>query len=330
MFMENNNSQKPLVAVWSLVYNHEPYLRDYFEGIIMQKTNFPFIAIVHDDCSTDGSAAIIREYAEKYPDIIKPIFETENQYSKKDGSLDRIMYEAIKASGAKYIALCEGDDYWIDPLKLQKQVDFLEAHPDYSMCVSNINILENDGSIHRSIWNTKVDQDLQIREIIINGGLYIGTASIVVRYNLYINRPDTMTKLHVGDYPLQIFMASLGKVHNLRDITCIYRFMSYGSWTQKNNTDNDSLDGLNKYIEGEQRLLDTMDQITNYKYHKLFIDRSSLFRYKCYVHRLPHIAKEIFIKNPKIIIKECSLKSIVYVCLPKSLQKFVLRIFHKS
>jgi len=125
---------KPLVVISCLVYNHEPYLRDCLEGFVMQKTNFRFVAIVHEDCSTDGSAAIIREYAEQYPDIIKPIYEIENQWSKHDGSLDRIMNNAIDATGAKYVAMCEGDDYWTDPLKLQKQVDFLEAHPDFVAC----------------------------------------------------------------------------------------------------------------------------------------------------------------------------------------------------
>lgn len=125
---------KPLVAIKCLVYNHEPYLRDCLEGFVMQQTNFPFVAIVHDDASTDNSAAIIREYEEKYPDIIKPIYEAENQYSKRDGSVGRIMDEAIDATGAKYVAMCEGDDYWTDPLKLQKQVDFLEANPEYVIC----------------------------------------------------------------------------------------------------------------------------------------------------------------------------------------------------
>ena len=123
-----------LVAIHCLVYNHEPYLRDCFEGFVMQKTNFRFVAIVHDDCSTDHSADIIREYEAKYPDIFRPIYETENQYSKPDGSLGRIMNAAIDATGAKYIAMCEGDDYWTDPYKLQKQVDFLEKHPEYALC----------------------------------------------------------------------------------------------------------------------------------------------------------------------------------------------------
>ncbi len=121
----------PLVAIKCTVYNHEPYLRDCLDGFVMQQTDFPFVAVVHDDASTDHSADIIREYAEKYPDIIRPIYETENQYSR--GTLSQIMNDAVDATGAKYIALCEGDDYWTDPKKLQKQVDFLETHSEYDM-----------------------------------------------------------------------------------------------------------------------------------------------------------------------------------------------------
>lgn len=124
---------EPLVSIRCLVYNHEPFLRECLDGFIMQKTNFAFEAIVHDDASTDKSAAIIREYAGKYPDIIKPIYETENQYSKRDGSLSRIMNAAIHPA-VKFIAMCEGDDYWTDPYKLQKQVDFLEQNEEFTLC----------------------------------------------------------------------------------------------------------------------------------------------------------------------------------------------------
>ncbi len=123
-----------LVAIKCLTYNHEPFIRQCLDGFIMQQTNFRFVAIVHDDASTDGTADIIREYAEKYPEIIKPIYEVENQYSKKDGSIRRIMDESVEHTGCKYIAICEGDDCWIDSLKLQKQVDLLEKYNDYSMC----------------------------------------------------------------------------------------------------------------------------------------------------------------------------------------------------
>ena len=150
--MEAN--QFPLVSIWCLVYNHEPYLRQCLDGFVMQKTNFKFEAIVHDDVSTDGSAAIIREYAEKYPEIIKPIFETENQYSKRDNSLERIMYEACRG---KYIAMCEGDDYWIDSLKLQKQVNILENNTDCSLCCGAfIRKQKYKYSINSGTFNTEI------------------------------------------------------------------------------------------------------------------------------------------------------------------------------
>ncbi|WP_346711994.1 glycosyltransferase [Phocaeicola plebeius] len=131
------NNDRPMVSIHCLAYNHEKTIRQTLESFVMQKTTFQFEAIIHDDASTDNTASIIQEYTEKYPNIIKPIFEKENQYSKHDGSLTRIMYEACTG---KYIAYCEGDDYWTDPLKLQKQVDYLESHPEivYSCCRFNV------------------------------------------------------------------------------------------------------------------------------------------------------------------------------------------------
>ena len=124
------DNQDIKVTIRCITYNQKDYIRQCLDGFVMQRTNFRFEAIVHDDASTDGTAEIVREYAEKYPDIIKPIFETENQYSKHDGSLGRIMNANTRG---KYVAICEGDDYWTDPLKLQKQADFLDANPQCSL-----------------------------------------------------------------------------------------------------------------------------------------------------------------------------------------------------
>lgn len=124
-----------IVTIYSLCYNQECYVRQCLDGIVMQKTNFKFEAIIHDDASTDATADIIREYEAKYPNIIKPIYQTENQYSKRDFSISKIL--KLHTHG-KYIAMCEGDDFWVDPYKLQKQVDFLESHPEFSLCCNRI------------------------------------------------------------------------------------------------------------------------------------------------------------------------------------------------
>lgn len=122
----------PLVSICCITYNHAQFIRKCLDGFLMQQTDFPIEILIHDDCSTDGTTEIIREYKAKYPELIFPLYEEENQYQQgKAGEID--FYNYRRARG-KYIAYCEGDDYWIDPLKLQKQVDFMEANPEYSVC----------------------------------------------------------------------------------------------------------------------------------------------------------------------------------------------------
>ena len=121
----------PLVSICTVAYNHAPFIRQCMDGVLMQKTSFSFEHLMHDDASTDETAEIIREYEARYPDIIKAIYQTENQFSKGVQIWSKYMFPNARG---KYIAMCDGDDYWTDPLKLQKQVDFLETHPDYAMC----------------------------------------------------------------------------------------------------------------------------------------------------------------------------------------------------
>lgn len=207
-----------LVAIKVIVYNHEPYLRDCLEGFVMQQTNFPFVAIVHDDASTDASAAIIREYEEKYPDIIKPIYETENQYSKHDGSLGRIINAAVDATGAKYVAMCEGDDYWTDLLKLQKQVDFMEANPEYSMCFHKVDVLSQDTK-DIGLYDHLCEREYSAHEIY--DRWTIPTCSVLYnRHKLKLQRPQ---KCLFGDIVLFLSLANGGKLFCLDFIGGVYR-----------------------------------------------------------------------------------------------------------
>ena len=132
--------ETPLVSICCLAYNHAQFIRKCLDGFLMQQTDFPIEILIHDDCSTDGTIEIIQEYTAKYPDLIFPLYEDENQYSRGGaGKMD--LYNYRRARG-KYIAYCEGDDYWTDPLKLQKQVDFMEANSDYSVCFHNFEIYD--------------------------------------------------------------------------------------------------------------------------------------------------------------------------------------------
>lgn len=212
-----------IVAIKVIVYNHEPYLRDCLEGFVMQKTNFPFVAIVHDDASTDGSAAIIREYEEKYPDIIKPIYETENQYSKHDGSLGRIMNAAVDATGAKYVAMCEGDDYWTDPLKLQKQVDFMEENPEFGLCYTDYHCLED---ATQTLTEAMFEKQYQYRPISYEQHLlkpgYLAPMTWLYRNDL-VNLLSK-TKIYTdGTYAYMLEFMYNSKVAYIPQVTAVYR-----------------------------------------------------------------------------------------------------------
>lgn len=212
-----------MVTIRCITYNHEPYIRQCLEGFVMQKTNFRFEAIVHDDASTDGTADIIREYAQKYPDIIKPILEDENQYSKHDGSISRILNEHTHG---KYVAMCEGDDYWTDPLKLQKQVDFLEAYPEYGLCATNYyRLYQNNGEIVKYSLTDK-------REITTTDLLHsnkIATLTTVFRTDLMKKYSKEilpiMPRYPLGDYPLWIWISAFSKIRSFSEYTAVYRVL---------------------------------------------------------------------------------------------------------
>ena len=209
----------PLVAIKCLVYNHEPYLRDCLEGFVMQQTNFPYVAIVHDDASTDGSAAIIHEYEVKYPHIFKPIYETENIYKKGGfGAIDDIMLHAINATSAKYVAMCEGDDYWTDPLKLQKQVDFLEEHQDYSMCFHKV-MVDSFRTEDKILYDHLCERQYSSSEIYEKWT--IPTCSVVYRRS-HLNLKKIRSCVF-GDIVLFLSLAEGGKLYCLDFMGGVYR-----------------------------------------------------------------------------------------------------------
>ena len=233
----------PLVSIRCTVYNHEPFLRQCLDGFVMQKTTFPFEAIVHDDASTDGSAAIIREYAEKYPDIIKPIYETENQYSKHDGSLRRIM-DAAMHPNSKYIATCEGDDYWTDPNKLQLQVDFLESHPDYYMSCHAFTIYYHDSKqFQRFPFVDELPLNMFKGREYCTPSLYnfiysrwfTLTLTIVRRNEPYIDEAKFKKYKGAYDYITNYYMMKAGKCALFKDVMGVYRRHNGGIFTGRDD-----------------------------------------------------------------------------------------------
>lgn len=212
--------EEPLVSICCLAYNHEPYIRECLEGFMMQKTDFSFEVLIHDDASTDNTADIIREYEAKYPDIIKPIYQTENQYSKRVGVTRTFQFPRAKG---KYIAMCEGDDYWIDPLKLQKQVDFLEEHDDFSMCIHNAYIVDNRTK-EKKLFNEKEIKSIIYPRDVILRPWFSPTASFLFRTEKF---PFSVFWKGVsGDMQILLINSTLGKIYYSNEVMSVYNLFS--------------------------------------------------------------------------------------------------------
>lgn len=212
----------PFVSICSITYNHAPYIRQCLDGMLMQQTNFTFEIIINDDCSTDGTTEIIREYAAKYPDIIKPIFHEENLYQKgQRGFFSKFVFP--KAQG-KYIALCEGDDYWTDPLKLQKQVDFLETHPDYGMVYTDIKTFSQKENSFITT-NYKFSEGYIYNNYLV-GNINIWTVSVCFRKQYILELPTLDSNNYfTGDIFIYAFICYRSKVKFLDEKTCVYRIL---------------------------------------------------------------------------------------------------------
>lgn len=221
------------VAVWCITYNQKDFIKDALNGFVMQKTNFPFVVIVHDDKSTDGTSDIILEYANKYPDIIIPFIETENQWSK--GGLKHIIN--IMNSHyriGKYIAFCEGDDYWTSPDKLQTQIDFLESHPEYSMCFHSAKKKYECNSIAWINCENIEDKDYDATDLFVNWT--VPTASVVCRKEAMDFYANIKGAERIQNYDIFIILscAMTGKIRGISEQMSVYRIQGEGlTYNQK-------------------------------------------------------------------------------------------------
>lgn len=232
--MSMSDTEEIKVIIYSPAYNHESYIRDTLDGFVMQQTSFRFQAIVHDDASTDKTADIIREYEAKYPDIIHGIYQTENKYSK-GASIRTIVMDS--APYGKYVAMCEGDDYWTDPLKLQMQYDFMENHPDYSMCaheVTKMNMRTRENSTYT--FGMK-EGDINLVDLCKNIYGFPHTSSCFIRKEFFI-MPDWIPRGLTGDRPMTLYCAVNGKIYFTERVMSVYRrYSGEDSWNERKDRD---------------------------------------------------------------------------------------------
>ena len=217
------------LSVVCITYNHEKFIRQALDGFVMQRTKFPFEVLVHDDASTDRTADIVREYEQKYPDLFTVIYEKENQWKKKDICRD-IVFPKVRG---EYVALCEGDDYWTDPLKLQKQVDFLDAHPDYTICFHPVTVVWEEENFPNDIFpSQKLLKKIGRPDLsTLLEGNFIQTNSVVYRWRFHKEPlsliPDDILP---GDWFLHLLHAQTGKIGMLPEAMSVYCRHAGGIW----------------------------------------------------------------------------------------------------
>lgn len=244
-----------LVSICCVTYNQEKYVRDVIEGFLSQKTDFIYEIWIHDDASTDNTAKIIKEYAEKYPQIIKPICQKENLYSQGINIVEDVLFPLFNG---KYVAFCEGDDYWCDENKLQRQVQFMEEHSEYSACVHNTKMINCRNNEITYFNGSRMDMDL-IFEQIVTGGTQFHTSSILCKKE-YVCVPKEITFRNVGDFPLAIYLILKGKIRYMHQVMSVYRLYAEGSRSATNSFDSNVV-GL---IEFKRESLDFMIRLKTY------------------------------------------------------------------
>lgn len=247
------------VSIVCMTFNHEKYIEKAIESFLSQKTNFKYEILIHDDASTDKTASIISKYVQENPKVIKAIFQKENQYSQGVKITADILYPMVSG---KYIAFCEGDDYWIDSNKLQYQVDYMDDNDDCSVCVHAAYVVDvNLNKTISEVRPAKCDLDFSFEEVLIGGGGLFATSSMFFRSNFVKKLPEFYYSCSVGDYPKLIYLALKGRVHYIDKYLSVYQIGIRDSWTTKNLSSNfflthyikrnEWLDEINKYTEGK-------------------------------------------------------------------------------
>lgn len=291
----------PLVSIDCITFNHAPYIRQCLDGFLMQKTNFDIEILIHDDASTDGTQNIIREYELKYSNIIKPIYQKENQWSK--GISISPTYNIPRARG-KYIAFCEGDDYWIDPYKLQKQVDLLESNREYGLCYTKTKIYNQN---LQKIENYELGWEIiNFKDLLLQNK--IATLTTIIRKDLlfdYISQiKPNEKKWLMGDYPMWLWFYANSKIIFLNETTSVYRVLensaSHSNDIKKKENFSKSTKDIRLYF-ANLYLKDSNinEQINNIFYREnIYFGEESMQR----KHSLKYL-KKIKCKNRREIIK---------------------------
>lgn len=269
--MSNKQNIEPLVSINCLTYNHEAFIGDTIDGFLMQKTDFTYEVLIHDDASTDQTANIIRKYQKEFPNIIKPIYQKENYYSTGVSISKQFQYPRVRG---KYLAVCEGDDYWTDPYKLQKQVDFLEAHTDYGLVYTDADSLSDSTNIiTKSVFKNILGVKDNTFENFLIYTWWLAPCTWMIRFDVYKKYKCLQNNRHIaGDFPLLLIMSKNSKIYFLQESTAVYRILT--------NSASHHTDIQSQYIFLQGILKMQMDFASYYNVKPIIVEQLRSLYYK--------------------------------------------------
>lgn len=259
-----------LVSINCITFNHEQYIADAIEGFLMQKTDFDFEIIIGEDCSTDNTMKIVQEYKQKHPDKIRVVTSDKNVGPNKN---ERRVYEN---SRGKYIAICEGDDYWIDPLKLQKQVSYMENNPNCTLCFHCAQIIKaNKKSTGKFLGLYNKGNNMYTAGGILSCG-FIPTASFMYLKHIMGNPPHWFNEAIAKDLPLSLIVSSHGYAYYIDEVMSVYRTGVKGSIMYKWKKEN----SIKQNIELHEKYISILYDFNGYSHYKFSyeVERAILLR----------------------------------------------------
>lgn len=276
-----NKKQDIKVSICCITFNQEDYIKDALDSFLMQKTNFKYEIIIHDDASTDNTVRILKEYKQKYPDMIKLILQKNNQYSLGK----EVFPNTFNIAKGKYIAICDGDDYWTDENKLQIQVDYMESNENCTLCAHSFNYVDKNRSIIESVNRYKHNTRCSERDIIIGDGGFFATSSLMIPAKILKDLPEYYYNCTVGDYPMQLYAMSKGEAHYISKNMSDYRINSNGSWTSNiySGTEDEVKVRLIKHSKSMIKMLESFNKSTDYKYRDIVNEMINRFEIDIYL-----------------------------------------------
>lgn len=288
------------VSVICCAYNQESYIEDALKGFIRQKTEFGFEVLISDDASSDRTPDIIKKYAQKYPDLIKPLIFTENQFSK--GVYPGVLL--VKRALGDYLAFCEGDDYWISDYKLQKQYEAMIQHPECDMCAhSAFKVRPDNCSVIGKIEPMDTDGILTMEQVIDGGGDYIATNSLFFKKTILTN-PTPYLRYSGFDYAYQISGAQRGGIVYLHETMSAYRRGAKNSWTVTMMHSKNEV--MIRHIDKMITMLDMVDEETQHKYENNILFAKQ--KYEFQKAALKGDSRTVFSKDYKFLRDKMSMK----------------------